>query len=209
MFARHGVPAEVKSAAKGGTTACQWAGEGHGTALIEATKELFPHLPEGKGPDFVWYDPRPCRHFFQSSATPLPHCGEVHGTYISVWCFFSSFLFFFLLTRVVWSLWSYTLHPTIRRRYSARYTLGGNDLVDHSYTNCSSRAKSVADQLRCLDAISKVRRANSPHPTSGAREDTAWDEAPPSVSSLSISHSAIQCLLTRAILITVAFIGYR
>jgi len=90
MFARHGVPAEVKSAAKGGTTACQWAGEGHGTALIEATKELFPHLPEGKGPDFVWY------------------------------------------------------------------TLGGNDLVDHSYTNCSSRAKSVADQLRCLDAISKV-----------------------------------------------------
>ena len=105
MFARHGVPAEVKSAAKGGTTACQWAGEGHGTALIEATKELFPHLPEGKGPDFVWYDPLPCRHLFQSSATPLPYCGEVRGTYISVWCFF----------RVVWSLWS---DPT---RYTLQY----------------------------------------------------------------------------------------
>lgn len=112
MFARHGVPAEVKSAAKGGTTACQWAGEGHGTALIEATKELFPHLPEGKGPDFVWYDPLPCRHLFQSSATPLPYCGEVLGTYIT---FFLLLFFFFLLTRVVWSLWS---DPT---RYTLQY----------------------------------------------------------------------------------------
>lgn len=209
MFARHGVPAEVKSAAKGGTTACQWAGEGHGTALIEATKELFPHLPEGKGPDFVWYDPRPCRHFFpiECHAAPALWGGARHLYQRLVLFFFFSFFFFAHTSGVV----TVVLHatPYNTTSYSARYTLGGNDLVDHSYTNCSSRAKSVADQLRCLDAISKVRRANSPHPTSGAREDTAWDEAPPSVSSLSISHSAIQCLLTRAILITVAFIGYR
>ena len=88
MFARHGVPAEVKSAAKGGTTACQWAGVGQGEALVEAARELFPSLSDG--PDYVWY------------------------------------------------------------------TLGGNDLVDHSYVNCSINAKSVDEQLKCLEAVSKV-----------------------------------------------------
>ena len=40
MFDRHGVNATVKSAARGGTTACQWAQKD--TILVEAAEKLFP-----------------------------------------------------------------------------------------------------------------------------------------------------------------------
>ena len=55
MFDRHGVPAVVRSTARGGTEACQWAAAGHGAALAEeAAKASFPELGK-KGPDHVWY----------------------------------------------------------------------------------------------------------------------------------------------------------
>jgi hypothetical protein len=50
-FKKNGVPAEVKSSAIGGTTACQWAVDGN--SMVQAAKLQFPHLPDG--PDFVWY----------------------------------------------------------------------------------------------------------------------------------------------------------
>jgi len=51
MFDARGVPAVVKSAAVGGTAACQWAS--NPDAMAEKARHLFPHLPDG--PDFVWY----------------------------------------------------------------------------------------------------------------------------------------------------------
>ena len=51
MFDRHGVRAVVRSAAIGGTQACQWAEgnhigrEGVGSALADAANKLFPELP--------------------------------------------------------------------------------------------------------------------------------------------------------------------
>ena len=90
MFARHGVGAEVKSAARSGTTACQWASN---AAIIKAAaQQLFPDVSVGTnatGPDFVWY------------------------------------------------------------------TLGGNDLVDKTYESCSNNAKSLTEQMTCMDAITK------------------------------------------------------
>jgi hypothetical protein len=55
-FDRHGVYSVVRSAAVGGTQACQWSSkgsEGPGSALADAAKQLFPELPDG--PDHVWY----------------------------------------------------------------------------------------------------------------------------------------------------------
>ena len=52
VFAAHNVPATVRSSAKGGTTACQWAEHG-GIALAAEAAKLFPNSPDG--PDFVWY----------------------------------------------------------------------------------------------------------------------------------------------------------
>jgi hypothetical protein len=52
MFDRHGVGATVKSVARGGTTAGQWAKEGE-KVLIEAAEKLFPELADG--PDYMWY----------------------------------------------------------------------------------------------------------------------------------------------------------
>jgi len=86
MFDRHGVNATVKSAARGGTTACQWAQKD--TILVEAAEKLFPGLADG--PDYMWY------------------------------------------------------------------SLGGNDLVDKPYVECSKKATSPGDQLRCLDGINAV-----------------------------------------------------
>ena len=90
MFARHGVGAEVKSAARSGTTACQWASN---AAIIKtAAQQLFPDVsvgPNATGPDFVWY------------------------------------------------------------------TLGGNDLVDKNYENCSNSAKNITEQLACMDTVTK------------------------------------------------------
>jgi hypothetical protein len=48
-FDRHNVSATVKSAAKGGTRACQWASDP--TSLLQAAQDLFPT----DGPEFVWY----------------------------------------------------------------------------------------------------------------------------------------------------------
>eukprot|EP01043_Picozoa_sp_COSAG02_P072974 COSAG02_NODE_13988_length_1323_cov_10.659314_1_plen_75_part_10 len=45
MFDRHGVDAVVRSAAVGGTQACQWAAKGSrgpGSALADAATQLFP-----------------------------------------------------------------------------------------------------------------------------------------------------------------------
>jgi hypothetical protein len=52
MFNRHNVSAVVRSAARGGTQACQWAGSP--TSMVKAAQKLFPERPH-KGPDFVWY----------------------------------------------------------------------------------------------------------------------------------------------------------
>ena len=49
MFASHGVAATVKSSAKGGTQACQWAAEPKSLAMEAAA--LFGE----QGPDYVWY----------------------------------------------------------------------------------------------------------------------------------------------------------
>lgn len=52
MFQRHGVStADVRSAAKGGTTACGWAADPQ--AMVKAAQQQFPELPDG--PDLVWY----------------------------------------------------------------------------------------------------------------------------------------------------------
>jgi len=51
-FDRHGVPAVVRSAARGGTEACQWAADK--SSLAKAAAKLFPELG-AKGPDHVWY----------------------------------------------------------------------------------------------------------------------------------------------------------
>jgi hypothetical protein len=96
MFTRHGVNATVKSAAVGGTRACQWA-ENPNILKVEAQK-LFPDIsvgPNATGPDFLWY------------------------------------------------------------------TLGGNDLEDQSYVACSSSAKSFAEQLACMETITKTITACS------------------------------------------------
>lgn len=53
MFNRHGVPADVRSAAISGTTACKWAEKDGGMTMVERARSLFPDAPEG--PDFVWY----------------------------------------------------------------------------------------------------------------------------------------------------------
>ena len=50
MFARHGVNATVRSAAVGGTSACEWAAQ-KPNGMIAAAEKLFPEAP----PDFVWY----------------------------------------------------------------------------------------------------------------------------------------------------------
>lgn len=57
MFARHNVTAKVRSAARGGTTACQWAEPDHGDAFTLAAHQLFPNestTPGWTGPDMVW-----------------------------------------------------------------------------------------------------------------------------------------------------------
>jgi hypothetical protein len=53
MFDSRGVPAEVRSSAIGGTSACQWAGQDDGQQVVEQAQKLFPELQVG--PDFVWY----------------------------------------------------------------------------------------------------------------------------------------------------------
>merc|ERR1712046_402553 len=45
--------ATVKSAAVGGTRACQWSAEKHGQQMVLKAKSLFPKLKDG--PDYVWY----------------------------------------------------------------------------------------------------------------------------------------------------------
>jgi hypothetical protein len=85
-FDRHNVSVTVKSAARGGTTACQWAKPDHGTSMVLEAEKLFPDEPDG--PDFVWY------------------------------------------------------------------TLGGNDMVNKKYENCSHTAKTVEENNKCLDSIS-------------------------------------------------------
>jgi hypothetical protein len=49
----HGFPATVKSAAVGGTSACEWAGQDNGMALVNKARSTFPDSPNG--PDYVWY----------------------------------------------------------------------------------------------------------------------------------------------------------
>mmetsp|Transcript_66949 Transcript_66949/g.150473 ORF Transcript_66949/g.150473 Transcript_66949/m.150473 type:complete len:293 (+) Transcript_66949:105-983(+) len=53
VFNRHGVPADVRSSAIGGTTACGWAEKDGGMAMVEKARSLFPDASEG--PEFVWY----------------------------------------------------------------------------------------------------------------------------------------------------------
>jgi hypothetical protein len=53
MFDTNGVSAEVKSAAVGGTSACHWASQDGGKAMVTKAKSLFPQLTDG--PDHVWY----------------------------------------------------------------------------------------------------------------------------------------------------------
>ena len=65
VSAKHTVPATVRSAAVGGTRACQWASQPQAINL-EAAK-LFPNQTV----DFVWCTPRP-RPF--AGARPRP-CG--------------------------------------------------------------------------------------------------------------------------------------
>lgn len=90
MFDRHNVSVTVKSAARGGTTACQWAKDvPNGDALNVAAHKLFPELKTA-GPDFVWY------------------------------------------------------------------TLGGNDLEDKPYIECSKKSKNNSANLKCLDEINEV-----------------------------------------------------
>ena len=89
MFDRNNVTAVVKSAARGGTTACQWAEHG-GISMAYEAKQLFPNVTDG--PDFVWY------------------------------------------------------------------TLGGNDLVNKNYANCSLQAKTFAENLACMN--NQTQKAN-------------------------------------------------
>jgi len=51
MFDQRDVAATVKSAAIGGTTACQWADEENGMQMVNKARSLFGT----KGPDYVWY----------------------------------------------------------------------------------------------------------------------------------------------------------
>ena len=81
MFDRHGANATVKSSAKGGTRACQWASQPKSLKL-----EALALFPNG-GPDEVWY------------------------------------------------------------------TLGGNDLVNKAYANCSANAQSDEEGLACMASI--------------------------------------------------------
>jgi len=53
MFDNHGVDANVKSAAIGGTQACGWAGERNGQQMVLQAQKKFPNLKDG--PDYVWY----------------------------------------------------------------------------------------------------------------------------------------------------------
>lgn len=50
---RHAFPAIVRSAAVGGTTACGWAAQDNGTALVQKARSLFPDAHDG--PDYLWY----------------------------------------------------------------------------------------------------------------------------------------------------------
>lgn len=50
---QHGFPAVVKSAAVGGTSACQWAGQNSGMQLVDKARSTFPESSDG--PDYVWY----------------------------------------------------------------------------------------------------------------------------------------------------------
>jgi len=52
MFDRHAVSATVKSVARGGTTACQWAEDAN--ILVKAAQQEFPETLPG-GPDYMWY----------------------------------------------------------------------------------------------------------------------------------------------------------
>jgi hypothetical protein len=53
MFNSHGIDADVRSAAIGGTQACGWASEENGQQMVLKAQELFPDLADG--PDYVWY----------------------------------------------------------------------------------------------------------------------------------------------------------
>lgn len=48
---KHGFAATVRSAAVGGTSACQWAGDP--MSMVSKAREAFPDAPNG--PDYVWY----------------------------------------------------------------------------------------------------------------------------------------------------------
>eukprot|EP00928_Gymnodinium_smaydae_P041489 TRINITY_DN28076_c0_g1_i1.p1 TRINITY_DN28076_c0_g1~~TRINITY_DN28076_c0_g1_i1.p1 ORF type:complete len:324 (-),score=33.27 TRINITY_DN28076_c0_g1_i1:52-927(-) len=52
-FNRHGVAASVLSTAVSGSSACGWAAQDEGMALVKSVRSTFPNLPNG--PDFVWY----------------------------------------------------------------------------------------------------------------------------------------------------------
>jgi len=51
MFDQRSIPATVKSAAVGGTTACGWAGEENGMQMVNKAQDLFGD----QGVDYVWY----------------------------------------------------------------------------------------------------------------------------------------------------------
>lgn len=53
MFDDRKHPATVRSAAVGGTAACEWASKENGQAIVTHAKTLFPDLKDG--PDFLWY----------------------------------------------------------------------------------------------------------------------------------------------------------
>lgn len=50
-FKRHNANGDVRSSARGYTTACGWARDPQ--AMVKAAKQLFPELSDG--PEFVWY----------------------------------------------------------------------------------------------------------------------------------------------------------
>jgi hypothetical protein len=53
MFKDHHIPATVRSAAVGGTSACYWANQDGGNAIVQKTRKNFPGLHDG--PNFLWY----------------------------------------------------------------------------------------------------------------------------------------------------------